>query len=119
MGPGVPVPQELGDPEVLGLTMLPTARGHQNRLNSPASLISWFIGATCLFYRASEEMGTQQVTRNFRVMSTWTPVGSTLPLQLQPPGTSQGQRSHTDTSQQHLRYPTRAPARTCDSHTAG
>lgn len=98
-----------------------------NRLSSPPSLISRFIGATGLSYRAlnplahptGEEMGIQQVTRNFCVMSTWTPVGFNLPLQLQPPGPSWSSCTDTTTSQQHLRCPTRAPARTCDSHTGG
>lgn len=31
MGPGVPVPQGVGNPEGLGLATLPTARGHQEQ----------------------------------------------------------------------------------------
>lgn len=69
-------PRGSGTQKGWGWQCCPQPGDTRSRLSSPP-LISWFIGATCLFYRAfahptEEEMGTQQVTWNFWVMSTWT-----------------------------------------------
>lgn len=49
-------PRRLGTQQGWVWQWCPQPGDTRNRLNSPPSLISWFIGATCLFYSTSDPL---------------------------------------------------------------